>query len=200
MASAGAARVPSVWNLDDYLNVVVGLLQLTLAVVVARHVVRFGRTFPWLVALVVFFGVRGLDRVAVAVAGEELSLVNLLTDAVLVVALVLLIVRLEETVRRLALAENEAAVRAEEYERALADYRVLIRHRLANPLAAIAGSALTLKERELDDDLQRRLLDTIEREAKAIETLAVEPMPLGAEEHTLAPAPRPRRSPGSGAA
>ncbi len=92
----------------EYLSLTVGLLEVALAVVVLRKLARFGRTFPWLVALVVFFAVRGGARVLSYASAEGERAVVLASDALVAAVLVLLIFQLPETVRRLSAAQDAA--------------------------------------------------------------------------------------------
>ena len=90
----------------------------------------------------------------------------------------------------LRLREAEAEWRAAEYERALRDYTVLIRHRLATPLTAIRGAALTLSSRDdLPERERRALLDLIAEQGALLERLALDPI-TQPEEHELNPHPK----------
>lgn len=172
----------------SWLNLAIGTLELVLAGVVFRHIARFGRAFPWLVALMVFFVVRGADRIYAAFAGGE-SL-GVTVDAFLVAVLVLLIVGIDRTTRALQAVRDEATYRRDEYNRALADYQRLARHRLANPLTAIRGSVETLREMpELDAKTRRELLDVVRDEARRLEEIALEPTIVSEEERGLDPRP-----------
>jgi len=175
---------------QDALSLVIGALELTLALVVLRHLGRFGRTMPWLAVLMAFFAFRGVDRVYVAIRGDEPTAVALASDSVLVLVLVLLLFGIERTVRGLRLAQDEASYREAEYERALSHYRTLARHRLANPITAIRGGVATLKTMpEVDRETQLQLLETIDREAARLETVALDPDPASTEERGLRPRP-----------
>lgn len=88
---------------------------------------------------------------------------------------------------QLRLREAEAEWRAAEYERALRDYTMLIRHRLATPLTAIRGAALTLLGRDgLAEHDRRALLDLIAEQGALLERLALDPI-TKSEEHELNP-------------
>jgi signal transduction histidine kinase len=175
------------------LSLLVGGLQAALAVVLLRYVGRLGRSFPWLVALVAFFGVRAAGRVYVGFAGEEPAALAYASDGLLVLVLVLLLVGIERTVVGLRLAQDEAAYREREYARALADYRALARHRLANPITAIRGGIASLTELpDLNGAERRALLDMVAREARRLEHVALDPDRLGGEERRLRPRPRAR--------
>lgn len=172
-------------------SLIIGSLQLLLVVVVLRRLGRFGRSFPWLVALMLFFAIRGADRIYHAYGGDDRGDLALAADAMLVAVLVLLIGGLDRTVRGLEAAQTDADWREREYRRALHDYRTLARHRLANPLAAIEGSAQTLRELEdLDAETRAQLLDVIAREAKRLETIALDPAARDPSERQLDPRPR----------
>jgi signal transduction histidine kinase len=174
----------------DYLNVVVGVLQLSLALLVMRHLGRFGRAFPWLAALMIYFALRGLDRIAVAFFDEGAQVFDAATDVVLVVVIVLLIVGIERTVSGLKLALDSAELRESEYERALADYRILARHRLANPITAIVGGLATLRDMpELDRQAREEVLAGMEEAARELGQVSLDPRPEAPEERTLRPRP-----------
>jgi len=111
-------------------------------------------------------------------------------DGILIAVLVALILGIDRTASALKTAHDDAAVREEEYRRALTDYRRLARHRLANPLAAIRGSIVTLRDvPELDAEERRQLLDALESEAIRLEKIALDPEVIGPEERGLDPRP-----------
>lgn len=64
----------------DVLNFLLASLEAGLALVVLRHLARFGRAFPWLAALMAFFFLRAADRFYVALAGDEPLAFSLLVD------------------------------------------------------------------------------------------------------------------------
>ena len=172
----------------DAVNIAIGILQVVFALVVVRHVARFGRSFPWLMVLVAFFFVRGTDRIYSGLSESER--LGIAVDLVALACVVLLITGIDKTVRALRASQDEAALRTQEYERALADYRRLARHRLANPLTAIRGSISTLRDMpDLDDATRRQLLDTVNEEAERLERVALEPEISSAEERGLRPTP-----------
>ena len=89
----------------------------------------------------------------------------------------------------LRIRELEASSTAAEYERALRDYTTLIRHRLATPLTAIRGAALTLRARpELSERERDALLDLIAEQGELLERLALDPV-VRVEERELRPVP-----------
>ena len=91
--------------------------------------------------------------------------------------------------RALRFSLDEAAARASEYERALADYRRLARHRLANPLAVVRGGVTTLRELELEPAQRDEILRTVEEAALDLERVALDPQPRSPEEGDLRPRP-----------
>lgn len=176
----------------ELLSLFVGSLQLAFSLVVVRRLGRYGRTFPWLVALTAFFALRGVMRIYAAFGGEAPEAVALPVDALLLVALVLLIAGVERTARGLTLAENEAAYREEEYHRALVDYRRLARHCLANPLTSIRAGVAALRTLPLESSEREAILETIDRESRRLEHIALDPEPETPEELKLNPKPRLR--------
>jgi signal transduction histidine kinase len=110
--------------------------------------------------------------------------------------LALLVVGLERTVRGLRYAGDTAAARANEYERALRDYRRLARHRIANPLAVVRGGAATLRELELDEAQRAEIVRAIEEAALELERVALHPEPERPEERGLRPRPELDQPPG----
>jgi signal transduction histidine kinase len=171
------------------LSLVIGVLELALALLVGFRLGGHIRAFPWLAALMVFFGLRAAMRIYGAFAARGAEELALPIDLVLIAALILLIVGIERTGRGLVLAENEALYREEEYRRALTDYRRLARHRLANPLSVIRGGVIALKSLELSEADRAQLLDSMEQECERLEHVALEPHPNGPEERWLKPVP-----------
>ena len=132
---------------------------------------------------------RNLNGIYAGVA--ESDQFGVATDVVLVAVVVLLIAELGRTAGALKATHDAAALRQEEYDRALKDYRRLARHRLANPLTAIRGSIATLRELpDLDDETRARLLEAMADEASRLEHIALDPEVLGEEERGLDPQPR----------
>lgn len=84
----------------DVLNFLLASLEAGLALVVLRHLARFGRAFPWLAALMAFFFLRAADRFYVALAGDEPLAFSLLVDGLAVVLLALLLFGIERMIRR----------------------------------------------------------------------------------------------------
>ncbi len=179
----------NVLDAADVVNLALGALQVVLALVVLRHIGRFGRTFPWLAALMLFFLVRGIERIYTGVSDSERF--GIVVDLLILLVVVLLIVGLDQTVSALRTARDEADLRRSEYDRALVDYRRLARHRLANPITAIRGSVTTLRELpDLDAETREALLRAVDEEAARLETIALDPEVASAEERGLDPQPR----------
>lgn len=173
------------------LNFTIALLELVLALIVLRHLGRFGREFPWLAALMAFFFLRSADRFYVAIAGNEPPGFSVLVDAPAIVLLALLLFGIERTVRSLEAMEDNAALREAEYQRALSDYRRLMRHRIANPLAAVRGGIQLLKDLgHLSEEDQRNVVDTLHEAALRLESVSLDPSPLSSEERRLEARPR----------
>jgi signal transduction histidine kinase len=176
------------FDVDDAVNLVLGVLYLVLAAIVLRHIGRFGRAYPWLGVLTFLFVFRGAERVYAAFSDNDR--LGIVADILLIFVVILLIFGIDKTVDALRSAQDEAAYRREEYARALADYNRLARHRLANPLAAIRGSISTLKDMpDLDADTRRQLLEAAEGETRRLEQVALDPDTLSEEERTLRPRP-----------
>lgn len=172
----------------DVVNLLLGILYILLSLILARYAVRLGRSFPWFALLVILFVTRGVDRVYAAFTDQER--LGIFVDGILIAVVLALILGIDRTASALKAAHDEAAFRREEYDRALTDYRRLARHRLANPLAAIRGSIVTLRDLpDLDDASRRRLLDAVESEARRLEEIALDPHAQGPEERGLDPRP-----------
>jgi len=172
----------------NWINIAIGILQVVFALVVVRHIARFGRAFPWLMVLMAFFFVRGADRIYSGFTESER--LGIAVDLVALACVVLLIFGIDKTVRALRASQDEAKLRSEEYERALADYRRLARHRLANPITAIRGSISTLRDiPDLDEETRRELLEAVDSQAQRLEQVALDPEVTSDEERTLRPTP-----------
>jgi signal transduction histidine kinase len=174
----------------EVLSFTLASLEAVLALVVLRHLARFGRAFPWLGALMAFFLVRAADRYYVAFRGDEPLAFSLLVDGLAVLLLTLLIFGIRRMVRGLLAVENEAAIKEAEYERALVDYRRLMRHRIANPLTALRGGIQSLRDLHLSREDQAILVDSVLEAVGRLEHVALNPSPLGKEEAALEGRPR----------
>lgn len=187
MTATTASAVSAALGVQQWPSLVLAALELALALVVLRYLWRFGRSFPWLGALMLYFAFRGSARLYAAIAGTESESLALTSDALLVVVLLLTTAGLGRTVRALHLALDDARIRAEEYERAVVDYRRLARHRLANPLTVVGGGirTLRLRGRELPPAEADALLASIEEAVERLERISLAPDELAPEEHEL---------------
>jgi signal transduction histidine kinase len=173
------------------LNFALALLELVLALIVLRHLGRFGRQFPWLAALMVFFFLRSADRFYVAVAGNEPPAFSALVDAPALVLLVLLLFGVDRTVHGLEVMADNAALRESEYERALSDYRRLMRHRIANPLAAVRAGIQSLDDLgQLSEEEKHAVIEAIHEAVLRLQRVSLDPSPLSREERQLEGRPR----------
>jgi signal transduction histidine kinase len=173
------------------LDLGIGVLELVLGAVVLIHFWRFRRGFPWLIALTVFFFLRGVDRLVVGFLGTAPDVLGGLLDPMIISVLVLLLFSIRRIVRALELAEDAAHLREREYQRALVDYRRLARHRLATPLTAVLLSARTLLELGPEDRRLRREAAEILRESVVrLEHVSLDPRSeLAPDEQALQPSP-----------
>jgi signal transduction histidine kinase len=177
-------------SVNDLISLLVGTLELITAAVAARALVRYRRTFPWLLGFVVFFVIRGGARVYGGITDDPQFGTGTATDVAILVALLMLVVGLDRTVVSLRRLERTADARQREYARALVDYRALARHRLANPIAIIHGGIVTLREsRGLTAEERDRLLDSILAAAAHLSRVALDPTLQGSEEDGLQPEP-----------
>jgi signal transduction histidine kinase len=178
------------------LDLAIGGLEAVLALVLMAGVRSFRRTAPLLAAFAAFFALRAGERLITGVSGNDSGSLSLGVDLVVGGILVVLVFTVAEMFGGLELTWRAARWREREYERALTDYRRLARHRIANPLAAIVGSAQALRELpNLEPETRRELVDAIIREAKRLEAISLEPhVELALEEQGLEPEPRLDRS------
>jgi signal transduction histidine kinase len=175
----------------EILNFTVASVEAGLALVVLRHLARFGRAFPWLAALMAFFLLRAADRFYVAFMGDEPLALSLLVDGLAVLLLTLLIFGIRRMVRGLQAVENEAAIKEAEYERALVDYRRLMRHRIANPLTALRGGIQSLRDlTDLSEEDRASRVTAGYEAVERLEHVALNPSPLSREEAFLEGRPR----------
>jgi signal transduction histidine kinase len=171
-------------------DVAIGALELTMAMLLFVGSQRLDH-LRWLAALALFLALRGSDRLIVGLLEREPRALDLAVDGALGVALVALAVLLRRGFGEIEHLVEDAEARQEEYSRAVVDYRRVARHRLANPVTAILGSARALREMpELDVETRERLLTSIVDECERLQRVVVDPgAPLGAEERGLRPAP-----------
>lgn len=79
---------------------------------------------------------------------------------------------------------------AREYDRARHDYEQLVRHRIANPLAAVQGIAHTLVARpDLPDATRLELVAALVDAADELARVSLDPLPTGPEEAELRAVP-----------
>jgi len=188
---AGYASTAAAIGGHELPNLLLAAVELGLALVVLRYLWRFGRSFPWLGALMVYFAFRGSVRLDAALSGRESATLAVTSDVLLVVVLLLTTAGLGRTVRALHLALDEARLRAAEYDRARRDFERLTRHRVANPLTVLGGGIATLRARRarLADEETEALLASMEQAVVRLERLSVDPEDLAPEEHGLEPLP-----------
>jgi signal transduction histidine kinase len=173
-----------------------GLVEILLGIVVIFELRRFGRRLPWLVVLMAFFLVRGADRIYVAFHGSDPDSITTTVDGLLVLVLIFMVVGLRRTVEALEHLDEEARWRQQEYNRALVDFRRLIRHRLANPLTAVTGALETLEARpDIEPELRADLLRAAHEAAERLQDVALGPEIEGAEELELTARPREWKRP-----
>lgn len=87
-------------------------------------------------------------------------------------------------------ARNAASSAQSEYDRARTDYQRLVRHRIANPLAALIGGLQTLLELDVPAEQRRQLLQSMLAQSRRLEHMMLDPTRLQAEERELRPVPR----------
>jgi signal transduction histidine kinase len=173
------------------INLILGLAEILLALVVLARLGRLGRSFPWLVALAIFFIARGIDRVYVGALGREPVIAPVIVDAVLLAVVALLLVGMQRTVLALRRSIDDADWQKSEYERALRDYRSLVRHRLANPLTVVlAGVEMLRHSAAPRSDYERAILEDVYLGVRRLKQISIDPEPLSDEEKQLDGTPR----------
>jgi signal transduction histidine kinase len=170
--------------------VVVGIVYFGVSVGLVWQTRGNLRRLPWLAVVPAFFIVIGFERVRAALEAESASFGPELLDGMATLLLVLMLVGLRRTQRNLGTLSDEATRAEQRYERALADYERLTRHRLANPLAAIRGGVATLREiKTLTDEERDALLQMVEKESVRLAKISLDPHHLSPEERKLRPLP-----------
>jgi signal transduction histidine kinase len=173
------------------LDLAIGALEILLAAAAFFHLRRLSWASPWLFALGAFFLLRGVERGGHAFAVEAPEELGVAADTLLGAVLMLLLVGHVRLARGVGRTLESALFREAEYRRALTDYRILARHRLANPITAIQGSVQTLRSLKVDQEIRDELLDTIGTEAERLAKISLEPDgELQQEERRLQPVPR----------
>ena len=175
--------------MDSDVNLLLGFTETLLALIVLLPLGRFWRSFPWLAALMIFFFARGLGRIYVGTLGHEPLIAPVITDSFLIAVVVLLILGMRRTVLTLRHSIEDAEWRKSEYERALTDYRALVRHRLANPLTIVMGGVELLRRAPARTHEEKAILDDVYLGVRRLEQVSVEAEPLSAEEEGLHPKP-----------
>jgi hypothetical protein len=179
----------------EAINLITGILELSVAGLVLRESARLGLGRPALVwGLAAFFVVDSLVAInrSEAFWSRSDELVKATTLDVLAFAVLLIIVVNARGLAHAAVAVVDLATyRAAEYERARCDYRQIVRHRMMNPLTVIDGAARTLDaENSLDAATRRELIRAIIESAAVLKELSLEPEQRDALEHDLDAVPR----------
>ena len=175
-----------------WVNLVAGVTQIAIAIVVIFELIRLRRGLPRVaILLIAFFVVDGI--VAINRPDHLLgysSRLDALLTAVYMVVLLWLLLYVRHLVRGALQTVDDAKLRAREYERARGDYARLLRHRIANPLMTIGGAARTLRAKRGDEERREQLLESIIEASEHLERISLEPRSNSAEESDLEPAPR----------
>jgi signal transduction histidine kinase len=177
----------------NLIDLSVGLLEALVAFTLAANLRRARFSLPLLAVLATFFALRSSDRLATGLIGESSRSLRLIVDVCAAAVLLALLFTASRIFSALELRWDTARRREREYERALVDYRRLARHRVANPVTAIVGSARALHDLpDLDQNTRTKLLDVILSESERLGRVELEPgTPLALEERKLRPAPQP---------
>lgn len=176
---------------ESLVSLILGIAEVLLGLVLLPQFGRLGRSFPWLIALMAFFVVGGLDRVYTGALGREPLIAPAITDAVSLALVALLIFGMRRTALALRSSIEDARWEKDEYERALRDFRILVRHRLANPLAVIVAGIETLRRsRSIPEQEEETILDAMYQSVKRLTRVSVDAEPASVEEEPLHPKPR----------
>jgi signal transduction histidine kinase len=181
------------FNVEAFTNVIVAgtsLLTAGAIVVQARRVdLHEHRLVP---VLTLFFVLLSADRLAGPRGPFDYSYaIDVATDVGMVLCLAIVLTEVPALVSAIKGAVDDARVRQEEYDRALAHYTQLVRHRVMNPLTVISGAAETIRAGLADEPaLRDQLCGAIIDGAGEIERIALEPERRGAEERELDAVPR----------
>jgi len=189
-------------SFETFSDLSLAVLYLVVAgYVVARVRQIAGRMMFAPIALGTFFTLRALSRLADPHGVELWSSQPLLAalDALSIIALGVVLLSLGPIVRAMAANDDAARWSAAEYARAQRHYTQVVRHRLINPVTAIKGSALTLRDvPTLDDAARLQLLDAILEGCDQLEAVSLVPERRDDVERDLDAVPRiPERRRGS---
>lgn len=176
--------------MESAVNFFIGFAEASLALVILLYLRRLWRSFPWLAALALFFVLRGIDRIYVGALGKEPPVAPIITDGFLLVAVVLLLLGVRKTLSEIRRSIDAAEWQKSEYERALSDYRALVRHRLANPLTIVLAGVETLRLTGEKTREERVILDSVYEGIQRLRRISLEAAPISAEEESLEPRPR----------
>ena len=131
-----------------------------------------------------------------ALLGDTPEAVDVALDALILLILALLVLTIDRVVQGFELALDAALYREREYQRALRDYRRLVRHRLATPLTSILGIVRLMQEQAPTGEVRETLLQTLEHEALRLKAVSLDPADeLRPEERNLRPQPDLRGAP-----
>lgn len=163
-------------NLLSTTNLVAAVIYVAIALVVMVELRRLAIGFPR-VALVLlgYFALRAIDLLAAPdpFLGYSRSL-DAATDALVIVALVLLLTHARRLARGALATVSEARLRVAEYERARHDYSVTVHAKIAGPLSVIAGAAQSLQAAGDDERAREHLTDLISESASVLRTVSAE--------------------------
>lgn len=175
----------------DPVTLVVASSYALLGLVLLGHAARIGiRSAPRVMPLLaILFLITGATWLVEPTLGHQHHLVTALNTGASILLLALAI-RSGSIVRELARGRRRAQFASREYERALADYELLMRHRLANPLTVVVGAIDTLRNHpELPTQTRHLLLELVAQAADDLERASIRPSPASIEEQGLRPAP-----------
>lgn len=144
-------------------------------------------------ALLAFFALRAVARVndAPQLHSESITTVNRVVDVLSIVLVVYLLTLTRRVVAAFRFQQDAAQSRADEYERALAHYTQVVRHRTMNPITIISGTLLTLRDGpQLDAQMRIELCDAALAAAHELHEVILEPERRDALEHELEARPR----------
>jgi signal transduction histidine kinase len=187
--------IASAFMAGHLLDLSVGMLEAAVAITLIVHLRRPRFAAPLLSVLAAFFALRAGEHLALSVspsgAGSGSGSLSVVVDLCVVTVLAALIVITPRVFVGLEQRWDAAVRREREYERAVVDYRRLARHRVANPLTAILGSARALRDLpDLDRRTQRQLLEIIVSESQRLQNIDLDPRSaLATEERSLRPVP-----------